>query len=108
MRFSTTTRINASADEVWKVFAHQFDAADQWISSAARSYGTDRGKQFESATATGRICEFKPDGSGMKVFERFVAYDEAAKAGCVRVDFMDALRMLPLHSLSLEFAVSAA
>ena len=108
MRFSTTTRINASADEVWKVFAHQFDAADQWISSVARSYGTDRGKQFESATTTGRICEFKPDGSGMKVFERFVAYDEAAKAGCVRVDFIDAPRMLPLQSLSLEFAVSAA
>lgn len=106
MKYTATTKINASADEVWKVFAHQFDEADQWISSVTRSYGTDRGEQFEGATTTGRVCEFKPDGSGMKVFERFVAYDEAAKTGRVRVDFIGPPRMLPMQSLSLDFSVS--
>ena len=105
MKYTTTTKINASANDVWTVFAHKFDEADQWISSVARSFGTDRGKQFEGATTTGRICEFKPDGNGMKVFERFVAYDEAAKTGRVRVDFIDPPRMLPMQSLSLDFSV---
>lgn len=106
MKYTTTTKISASADDVWKVFAHRFDEADQWISSVARSYGTNRGEQFEGATTTGRICEFKPDGNGMKVFERFVAYDEAAKTSRVRVDFIDPPRMLPMQSLSLDFSVS--
>lgn len=106
MKYTTTTKINASANEVWRVFAHQFDEADQWISSVARSYGTDGGQKFAGATTTGRICEFKPDGSGMKVFERFVTYDEAAKTGRVHVDFIDPRRMLPMQSLSLDFTVS--
>ena len=105
MKYETTTKIKTSADKTWTVFAHQFDEADQWISSVARSYGTNRGEQFEGATTTGRICEFKPDGSGMKVFERFVAYDEADKTGRVRVDFIDPPRMLPMQSLSLDFSV---
>ena len=106
MKYETTTKIKASADKVWTVFAHQFDEAEQWISSVTRSYGTDRGEQFESATTTGRVCEFKSDGRGMKVFERFVVYDEAMKRASVRVDFIDPPWMLPMQSLSLDFHVS--
>ncbi len=105
MRLTKTTKIAATADQVWDVFAHRFNDADQWLSSVPRSYARESGVALEGAPSAGRICELQPDGKGMKASERFVAYDEAAKTCTVRVDFVDAPRVFPVHHASLDFSV---
>ena len=105
MKLTKTTKIDATADEVWALFAHRFEEADQWMASVPRSYGQQSGEKLEGATTAGRIVEMRPDGTGMKASERFVAYDEAAKTCSVRVDLIDAPRLFPVDHNSLDFSV---
>lgn len=72
-------KTKATANEVWKLFAHEFDHADQWMAAAPKSYSNGEGKLFDGAKSTGRIIEMKPDGSGMKASECFIEYDETGK-----------------------------
>ena len=105
MKLTKTTKIDATADDVWTLFAHRFDRADEWMSSAPRSYANESGEWFEGASSAGRIIEMQPDGTGMKASERFVAYDEAAKTCTVRVDLIDVPRVFPIDHNSLDFSV---
>lgn len=105
MKLTKTTKIDATADDVWTLFAHRFEEADQWMASVSRSYGHDSGETFEGSTSAGRIIEMQPDGKGMKASERFVAYNEAAKTCSVRVDLIDAPRVFPIDHNSLDFRV---
>jgi len=106
MKFTKTTKIDASAEEVWATFAHGFDNAHEWMASVPRSYGKENGEWFEGATSAGRVCELQPDPSGLKASERFLAYDEAAKTCTVRIDFVDTPRVFPVHYNSLDFSVT--
>ncbi len=105
MKLTKTMKTNASADHVWHVFAHRFNHGDEWMASVPRSYGKHSGASFEGARTTGRICELRPDGKGMKAWEHFVAYDEAAKTCSVRVDLVDAPPVFPVDHNSLNFSV---
>ena len=107
MKLTKTTTIEATVDEVWDLFAHRFNDADQWMSSVPKSYGHD-GEPLNGASSAGRICELRPDGTGMKASERFIAYDEAAKTCSVHVDLIDAPRVFPIDHNSLDFSVVAA
>lgn len=99
------TKIDATADHVWEVFAHRFNDADAWMASVPRSYGKENGASIEGAPSAGRICELRPDGTGMKASERFVAYDETAKTCSVHVEFVDAPQLFPLRHNSLDLSV---
>ena len=105
MNLTTTTKINATAADVWEVFAHKFDQADVWMASVPRSYPKEDSPRVRGAPTAGRICELQPDGKGMKVWERFVAYDEDTKTGSVLVDFLDTPRIFPMQNASLDFSV---
>jgi hypothetical protein len=105
MKLTKTTKIDASADEVWALFAHRFEEADQWMASVSHSVGLEDGQRFEGATTAGRLIEMRPDGTGMKASERFVAYDEAARTCTVRVDLIGAPGMFPIDHNSLDFSV---
>jgi len=105
MKLTKTTKIDATADDAWALFAHRFEQADHWMASVPRSYGQPSGERFEGAPSAGRICEMRTDGTGMKASERFVAYDEAAKTCTVRVDLIDAPRLFPIDHNSLDFSV---
>lgn len=105
MKLTKTTKIDATADDVWALFAHRFEDADQWMAAVSRSYGLDSAERFEGATTAGRIVEGPPDGNGVKATERFVAYDEVAKTCSVRVDPFDTPRVFPLDHMSLDFSV---
>lgn len=105
MKLSKTMNITAAADKVWEVFAHKFDQGDQWMAAVPRSYSNDGGKLFHGAKSTGRICEMKSDGTGMKASERFIAYDESGKTCTVKVDLLNAPGLFPLKYNSLEFSV---
>lgn len=106
MKFTKTTKIDASAEDVWAVFAHGFDDAHEWMASIPRSYGKENGDWFDGATSAGRVCELQPDPSGLKATERFLAYDEAAKTCTVRVDFADTPKVFPVHYNTLDFSVT--
>ncbi len=105
MKLTKTIKITATADEVWEVFAHQFNHADRWMASVPRSYANEGGKLFDGAQSTGRICEMKPDGTGVKASERFISYDELAKTCTVKVEFLNARGSFPLDYNSLDFSV---
>lgn len=105
MQLTKTTKMEATAHSVWDVFAHRFNDAQEWLSSVPRSYGQEREAALEGAPSAGRICELQPDGRGMKASERFVAYDETNRTCSVRVDFVDAPSVFPVHHASLDFSV---
>lgn len=105
MKLTKTPKINATAGEVWDVFAHGFNDVDEWMSSVPRSYGKENGELLEGASSAGRISELQPDGTGVKAWERFVAYDEATKTCTVLVEFVDAPLLFPVDHNSLDFSV---
>ncbi|MFT7648422.1 MAG: hypothetical protein ACI8Y4_003174 [Candidatus Poriferisodalaceae bacterium] len=105
MKFKRTMKVQASAEQVWTVFAHDFDHAYKWMASVPNSYGKENGAQFDNASTAGRVCELQPDPSGLKASEQFLAYDESAKRCTIRIDFVDTPRVFPVRYNSVEFSV---
>ena len=105
MKYTKTTKLNVTADEAWKVFAHDFEKGDEWMSSVYKATGISEGTKLEGAKTIGRIVEMQPDGSGMKASETFVAYNEVAKTCSVRVDMIGAPAIFPIDHNSLDFSI---
>jgi hypothetical protein len=105
MRFTKRSNVNASAQEVWKAFAHDFDNAYKWMASVPRSYAKANGDEFDGAQSAGRVCELNPDSRGVKASEKFLAYDEVAKTCTVRIDFVDTPALFPVYHNTVEFSV---
>lgn len=75
MQFQKSIQIDADADRVWKVVAHDFDRVGEW-SSAVQSSGVNPDAETpEGATVGGRVCA--TDFGDLK--ETFTAYDEAGR-----------------------------
>jgi hypothetical protein len=105
MRIMKQIEISASADKVWKVFAHDFDRASQWMSSVPNSYGEDVGESFEGSHSAGRVCELDGDPNGIKASESFLAYDEAARTCTVNIDLVNAPALIPIRGNVLDFSL---
>ncbi|MBX2821803.1 MAG: SRPBCC family protein [Rhodothermaceae bacterium] len=77
MTISKQITIDAPADEVWRVVAHDFHKADQWASSINRSTSVEAGPPPKSSPldAAGRACDTSIGG----IKEQIVHYDEAHK-----------------------------
>lgn len=103
MRFTKTTNMNASAQQVWKVFAHDFDDAHLWMASVPKSYAAANGEEFEGAQSAGRVCEL--DTGGIKASEKFLAYDEAAKTCTIRIEFIGTPGVFPVQHNTVEFSI---
>jgi hypothetical protein len=106
MRFVKQATVNASADQVWSIFAHDFDNAYKWMASIPHSYAQANGELFVGAESAGRVCELSPSGTGMKASEKFLAYDEATKTCTVRIDFVDTPLIFPVQYNTLDFKVT--
>lgn len=105
MQFVKKQTVNASADRVWQVFAHDFDDAYKWMASVPESHAVANGPQFEGAQSCGRVCSIDGAPGDVKASERFLAYDEQAKTATVRIDFLNANALFPVHHNTLEFSV---
>jgi len=105
MRFVKRATVNASADKVWSVFAHDFEGAHKWMASVPHSYGKPNGTLFEGAESAGRVCELDSNPKGMKASEQFLAYDEAAKRATVRVDFVNTPFLFPVDHNAVEVTI---
>ena len=49
VQFTKRATVQATAQAVWKTFAHDFDNADVWMASVPHSYGKDNGEAFDRA-----------------------------------------------------------
>jgi hypothetical protein len=105
MKFTKRTTINASADKVWTVFAHDFDNAHKWMASVPHSYAKANGEKFDGAQSAGRVCDLDGNPSGMKASEKFLAYDEANRTCSIRIDFVNTPGMFPVDHNAVDFSV---
>ncbi len=105
VRFTKKADVAASAEKVWKIFAHDFDGAYKWMASVPHSYGKAVGEQFDQAHSAGRVCELNSDPKGLKASEQFLEYNEADKTCTVRIDFVNPPVVFPVRHNTLRFSV---
>ena len=85
MKISRSVAIEASPDQVWEVFAHDFDNAGDWMASIPKSYGAEIGRKWDGAHTAGRVCNLTAGPKPIQVSEQFLAYDEAKKTCTIEV-----------------------
>lgn len=105
MKITKHQTIQATADRVWQVFAHDFDQADEWMSSIPKTSGAQLGEQFEDATSCGRVCEIDANPNGIKIKEAFLAYDEQDKRCKLDISLHNAPFIAPIYGNQLTFSV---
>jgi hypothetical protein len=67
--------INAPAQKVWRVVAHEFEQIGRWATVIPHSHAVTDGAAPEGAHVCGRVCGASLPGVSA-VQERFVYYDE--------------------------------
>ncbi len=75
MQFQKSVQIDADADRVWEIVAHEFDRVGEWSSAVASSGPNPDAPTPDGATVGGRVCA--TDFGDLK--ETFTMYDEAGK-----------------------------
>ncbi|MEM7333135.1 MAG: SRPBCC family protein [Chloroflexota bacterium] len=75
MQVKEQITINASAEKVWQILAHEFDKVAEWSSGLTGSEARTGAVELEGAPVNGRVCY--SDGFGGDVEEQFTYYDEA-------------------------------
>ncbi|MEL6150237.1 MAG: SRPBCC family protein [Chloroflexota bacterium] len=76
MKLSSTVVINAPAEKVWQVVAHDFAKIGEWASGVEKSVINVEAATPEGATVGGRVCSVPGFG---QIRETFTEYDEAGK-----------------------------
>lgn len=69
--------VEASAERVWQVLAHEYGNIGKWASAIPQSASIFDGSAPDGAPACGRVCGNNVAGFG-DVTERFTYYDEKA------------------------------
>lgn len=105
MKINKYITIESSADKVWKVFAHDFDNAREWMSSVPSSYGKKLGEKFGGAMSSGRVCELDGNPDGIKASGSFLNYDEENKSCTINIDLLNTPALVPIHGNVLNFSV---
>lgn len=77
MKFQKSIAVNADADRVWEVVAHDFADVGLWSSAVAASGPNLEAATPDGATVGGRVCATPGFGD---LTETFIAYDEAGKS----------------------------
>ena len=76
MNLSNSLQINAPAEHVWQVVAHEFANISLWASGVPKSSINGAADVPDGASVGGRTCDVPGFGA---VQETFIAYDEGAK-----------------------------
>ncbi|MFT7613817.1 MAG: hypothetical protein ACI9J3_002797 [Parvicellaceae bacterium] len=105
VKFTKTTKVNASTDKVWEIFAHGFNDAHLWMASVPHSYAQTNGESFDGAHSEGRVCELNPNQKGIKASEKFLAYSEENKTATVQIDFVNTPFFFPVKFNTLDFSL---
>ena len=70
-------KINAPAEKVWHIVAHEFADIGKWATAIPASSAVSTPPQFGDAPVAGRVCETAVSGFSA-IQEQFTYYDEQA------------------------------
>jgi carbon monoxide dehydrogenase subunit G len=76
MKLNRKTTVNRDAQKVWKVLAHDFDKAGEWMSAVPKSHKIIEGDSVEDSPMVGRVCELSTKADGPFADERITYYNE--------------------------------
>ncbi len=76
MKFSKTVEIAKPVDQVWRIFAVEFDMAYVWMASVPRSFAKTEGPIAKNAPMPGRICHLSSSETKNMVDEVILEFDE--------------------------------
>ena len=76
MKFTLETSINKPIEDVWKIWAVEFDKAQDWIATVPKSHKIDEGELVDGAPMPGRICQLSNKENGLYADERITLFDE--------------------------------
>lgn len=76
MKFTKTVEIAKPIDDVWRIFAVEFDIAYKWMASVPHSYAKTKGDLVGNAPMHGRICELSSSHTNNLVDEIITEFDE--------------------------------
>lgn len=105
MKITKKININKPIDEVWKVLAHDFDKAYEWMASIPYSQEMTDGIIYESAPMVGRVCDLSTKPDGPIVEETITFYDETLHRMDVKV--VPKNGKIPVQQNQLEMTVNA-
>ena len=99
MEFKKNLNINATADRVWEVVAHDFDGVGMWSSGVASSGPNIDATVPDGATVGGRICA-TPGFGDLK--ETFTEYSEENKQFTFVVSGMPSFITLAQNTVQVQ------
>jgi hypothetical protein len=106
MKTSRKMNINATSEDVWKIFATDFESAHKWMAGVPNSFGKELGKRHEGANSAGRVCELDGNPNGLKAYETILSVDEDLKSMLVRITFKNAPFVIPIIANNADFNVT--
>jgi hypothetical protein len=99
MEFKKKVDIDASADRVWRVVAHQFDSVGTWSSAVSSSVARHDVEIPDGATVGGRVCTTMGFGD---IEETFTKYSEQNKQFTFAVTGMPAFITLAQNTVRVR------
>lgn len=105
MKIKQTISINKSADDVWKIVAHDFDQAHRWMGPVPHSYELGNSESKTGAPMEGRMCQLSKDPNGAKAKEVITHYSEAGKTLTFEVTSVNVPAIVPLKKNTVQMTV---
>ncbi len=99
MQLKNTVAVNADADRLWSIVAHDFDKVGEWSSAVASSGPNPDAPTPDGALVGGRVCDV-PGFGDLK--ETFTAYDESRKQFTFRVTGMPSFITLAQNTVAVR------
>lgn len=76
MKFTLETSINKPIEDVWKIWAVEFDKAQDWLAAVPKSHKIEEGTLIDGAPMQGRICQLSNKENGLYADERITLFDK--------------------------------
>ena len=105
MKISKSLTINRPAADVWKVLAHDFTRADEWMAAVPKSYVYENDRAADGAPVSGRVCELSTKEDGLKVEEVISHFDDEAMSFTIEVTPTKG-GVIPIHKNVVEISLS--
>ena len=105
MKITKSVIINKPAADVWKIIAHDFDKAHEWMGPITNSYAIGDGESKLGAPMEGRMCNLSKDPNGAKAKEIITQYDEAGRSLTFDISSVDVPAIVPIKKNRVQMSV---